>query len=260
MAEVRLSHLLTASVLAAIVAFLILSCGIGYIAVGPFSKETTDHYLASFTGFPPAKTPAEAMDKFRDAIQARKYKIAARYVTKPYKELLERANTGTTEMATVLDRIHGYAKDNGYVTDKLTVAMYQMDPFPRNFASGKPPEVKGDKAFGRYQWEELPLKNKSVFLDAEWKSMDAKMFHPIYAPAEIFSGAIELVKEGEEWKLNIPTNQVWETNVGYYNDNYKRYYNGLTSFKGDMLNNRFPAAKDFEEEVLKSIKNAKSAS
>ena len=36
-----------------------------------------------------------------------------------------------------------------------------------------------------------------------------------------------------------------EPNLGnecrYFYDNYKRYYNGLTSFKGDMLNNRFPA-------------------
>jgi hypothetical protein len=257
-AEVRITHFLTATVLAGIVAFLVCSCGLGMIAVGPFKKETTDYYLSSVMGFPPAKTPAEAMDKFREAIQARKYTTAARYVTKPYKELLERANPGATEMGAVIDKIYGYAKDNGYVTDKLAFAMYRLDPFPRNFKSGKPPEVKGDKAYGQYQWEDPPdLKNKNVVFDQEWKSMDPAMFRNIYAPSAVFGFPIELVKEGEEWKLNIPTNPEWETSVGYFNDNYKRYYNGLTAFKGDMLNNRYPAAKDFEEEVLKAIRNAK---
>ena len=164
MAEVRVSHLLTVTVLAAIVGFFVASCGLGVIAVGPFKKQTTDDFLASAMGFPPAKTPAEALDKFREAIQARKYTTAARYVTKPYKELLERANPGATEMGSVLDKIYGYAKDNGYVTDKLTFAMYQIDPFPRNFKSGKPPEVKGDKAYGQYQWEDV-VKDRASFRD-----------------------------------------------------------------------------------------------
>jgi hypothetical protein len=257
MAEVRVTHLFSALVIVGIVAFLVVTCGIGMFAVGPFNKETTDYYVSSMMGFPPAKTPAEAMDKFRDAIQARKYTTAARYCTKPYKELLERAEPGATQIGSVLDKIYGYAKDNGYVTDKLTFAVYQLDPFPRNFTSGKAPEVKGDKAYGRYQWEPV-VKNTAVYTDPEWKSMDAKMWN-VYAPLLVFNNPIELVKEGEEWKLNIPTNPLWETNVGYFNDNYKRYYNGLNSFRGDMLNNRYPAAKDFEEEVLKSIKNAKQA-
>ena len=146
---------------------------------------------------------------------------------------------------------------NGLVTDKLTFAMYQMDPFPKNFGSDKPPEIKGDKAYGRYKWEPLPLKNMKIAFDPEWQQMDPAMFLHVLAPEAIFGGTLELVKEGDEWKLNIPTNLLWETNVGYFNDNYKRYYDGLNAFKGDMLNHRTRSAQEFETEVLKALKNAK---
>lgn len=257
MAELRVSHLMISLVLVGIVVFLVLTCGVGYFAVGPFNKDTTNQSIAWAMGYSAAKTPAETMDKFRDAIQSRKYTIAARYCTKPYKELLERADPGARDMGNVLDKIHGYAKDNGLVTDKLTFAMHQLDPFPRNFSSDVPPEIKGDKAYGRYKWTPLPVKNQAIAFDPEWKNMDPAMFQSILAPAIIFGGLLELVKEGEEWKLNIPTNLAWETNVGYFNDNYKRYYNALDAFKGEMLNNRTRSAQEFETDILKAIKNAK---
>src|SRR4029077_20444595 len=57
--------------------------------IGEAVEETVD----TAAGFTPAKTPTEAMDKFREAIQARNYKAAKKYVTKDYADMLERSHT-----------------------------------------------------------------------------------------------------------------------------------------------------------------------
>lgn len=272
MAEVRVSHLIIVVIILAVIGTPILIC-LGAFSIGSFdlfgwktpelSKKTlgesADDALALAAGFKPAKTPAEAMDKFREAIQNRQYKFAARYATKKYSELLERGHAPAAELGEVMDKIRAYGDDKGLMTDKLTFAFTMLDPFPKHFKVGAAPVMKGDdKAYGSFAWDKLQFKNPAVAKDSEWASHDPKMWN-IFAPSLIFSGGtpIELVKEKEEWKLNIPVNQLWETNVSNFIENEKRYHTGLDSFKGDMLNNRFDSAAKFEGEILQKLRNAK---
>ncbi len=57
--------------------------------------------------------------------------------------------------------------------------------------------------------------------------------------------------------MDIPVNDGWEKAVVYFIDHEKAYHTGLTSFAGDMLNNRFPDKAAFEAEVLSTVRKAK---
>jgi len=248
--EVRVRSLLIVLILAGgvVVAFVFFGGAIAYWAYEGW---------AAARGYTAAKTPQEAMDKFRDAIQKRDYKDAARYTTKSYGELLKRAHPAASELGAEMDRIRNFAKDKGFVTDKLVVAFHKLDPFPKNFKSAEAPKEKDGKAYGRYVWEDLPLKNQSALLDNEVKNLDPAMFNNILARNTVFVLPIELVKEGDEWKLNVPVTPDWETAVSVFLDRNKSYHTALHGFAIYMTNERYDTGGAFEREVLSKLAGAK---
>lgn len=222
-------------------------------------EKAVDKAVDLGTGYTPAKNPTEAMDKFREAIHARKYRSAGNYTTKEYKEMLERADTAASAIGTKLDKIREFGKNQGILTDKCAIVLNRLDAFPKNFDSDKPPEMKGDKAYGNYKW--LPVATKAVppnQIFEEIKQFDADMYQTVLAPPDIFmKKPIELVKEGEEWKLNIPTNPQWETAVAYYIDHYKTLDTGLDGFIIDQTREKWDNPAAFEGGVFAKLRAAK---
>jgi hypothetical protein len=264
MPEVRVSHLFIVLVLAGALGFAALTF-FGVVAgVGWFNtknlKGVVDKSLAAGRGYPPAKTPTEAMQKFREAIQDRDYANAARYTTKGYKELLERAHPTASKLAATIDKIRTYGDNKGFTTDKTRYAFQTLDPFPKNFRIGVDPVLKGnDRAYGSFAWDAIEYKNLNVVSDTEWKNMDPRMFQNVLGgPIHHFqAGApIELVKEEEHWKLNIPTNPKWEDDVTYFIERSKTYQANLDVFEGWMLNERF-TSESYEAEILKQLRASK---
>lgn len=271
MAELRVSHILIGLVILALIAAPILVIG-GFLVIPSFDlfgwktpeltkkgfTQTVDEGVGVASGYTPAKTPTEAMDKFRSAIQKRDYKYAKVYVTKDYAAMLERAHTAAYDIGTKLDRIREFGKTNGILTDKAAILLNRLDTFPKNFVSDKPPETKGDKAYGKYKWE--PVVTKPVPADQlvnELKSLDADMYQFVLAPPLIFHGMIELVKEGEDWKLNIPTNPQWEQVVAYYIDHYKTHDTGLEAMVESMTRNAYENPASFEAAIFEKLRAAK---
>ncbi len=132
MAEIRVSHVVVVLVLVAgigscvlvfIGALTIPALDIFGIKTPEISKKDlnklVDEGTQTAAGYRPAKTPTEAMDKFREAIQARKYKFAASYCTKPYAEQLLRADEGASLLGEEIDRIERYAENKQITSDKL---------------------------------------------------------------------------------------------------------------------------------------------
>ncbi len=271
MAEMRASHLLIGCFVLVLIGapiaicacyFVIPSFEIGGFKFGGLNKKdvigAVDKAVDVATGYTPAKNPTEAMDKFREAIQARKYRSAGNYCTPEYKAMLERAHTAASEVGGKIDRIREFGKNNGIMTDKLAIILTRLDAFPKNFGSDKPPELKGDKAYGKYKWEKVSEKPVDVkTLAEEIKVLDADMYQTVLAPPLIFQGTLELVKEGEEWKLNIKTNEQWEKAVAYYIDHYKTHDTGLDGFITSMTRDRYDSPAALEGEVLSRLRNAK---
>jgi hypothetical protein len=269
MAEIKVSHLLVGLVLlAGIGGSVLVFVGILTVpALDIFGFKTpeinqkglekiVEKGTQTATGFTPAKTPTEAMDKFRDAIQARKYKSAAIYCTKPYAEQLERAADGATQLGEEIDRIEKYADNKGIKSEKLTYFLHQLDPFPKNFKAGPTPvddPKDKSKAYGTYVFEKFAIKVRPI----EMKEMDASMFMTTLRPPEVFGNMIELVKQGEAWKLNIPTNALFETRVGHFNQEWKTYHTGLRSLAEDLARETYTTKAGLEADVLAKLRAAK---
>jgi hypothetical protein len=259
MAEMKVTHVLIVLVLVGAVAAVVLAFS-GYIAIGFLNKKDltklVDQGANVATGYTPAKTPTEAMDKFRDAILARKYKTAATYCTKGYAEQLERVHEGAALLGEEIDRIERYADNKGIKTEKLGFFLHQLDPFPKNFKTGPAPvEDAKDKtkAYGTYILEPVLLKAPPT----ELKDMDASMFFTTLRPPEVFGAKIELVKDGDDWKLNIPTNALFETRIGEFKNKWKTYHTGLHSLADDLNRERYDTKAGLEADVLGKLRAAK---
>ena len=77
----------------------------------------------------------------------------------------------------------------------------------------------------------------------------------MYKP--IFKGQIEIIKEGDTWKLKVPTNPKWEETVTYFNSRWKTHHTGLLAFAEGMTRERYPNPGAFESEVFSRLRAAK---
>ncbi len=255
----RVSSVIIVLVLVGAVGFLVLTFG-GWMAVGWFRKETFDKGLAVAQGYTKATTPAEAMDLFRSAIQARNYESASYYCTKDYSEYLKRTHTAAKDLGRELDRIRTFGKEKAILTDKVQIVLHRLDPFPLNFKVGPVPkeDAKG-KTVGSFEWQALVLKNpgmvNQIQLQSDVKDFDWTMFENVLGPPMMF-GKVELVKEDDSWKLHIPTNQVWDRGINNFLAKSKTYHTGLGQFAGNMSAERYADPPMFEAEIFSKLRSA----
>jgi len=255
--ELRLLHVMVVAIILIIVAVpILIFAGI----IGGFwflTKENMERGIASTKGYTAAKSPTEAMDKFREAIHARDYKSASYFTTKSYAELLTKSHANAKELGGYVDKIHNWGENKGLLTDKLKVTLYSIDPFPKNFKSGEAPKQDGDKkAVGAYKWEK-PFEWKGTPINfQDFKDLDQKMYTNILR-VNAFQPVIKLVKDGEEWKLDIITTPQWEAEVSHFNDRARTYITGLEALWNDLNRERISTTSGLENEVMAALRAAK---
>lgn len=254
--EVRVIHVLILAVVVGGVG-LVVAAFAGVVAIGWLNQKNlnkiVDDTANTATGFTPAKTPTEAMDKFHDAIQKRKYKAAAIYVTKPYADQLNRASDDAAELGAEIDRILRYADNKKIKTDKLEFLLLSLDPFPKNFSVGAAPVEKNGKAYGAYKFDFVALKAPPT----ELKEMDFAMFVTPLRPPTMLVSNFELVKEQDTWKINVPITPDFEQRVSYCKDKWKTYHTGLHSLADDLSRERYDTKAGLEGDVFAKLRAAK---
>jgi hypothetical protein len=242
------------STLAIIVILLIGAVGGGvYFFGGP------DGFLAWKDGFTPATTPEQAMEKFRDAIQQRKYRWAAKYCTKDYAELLVKSDAAAVRMGDLIDKIRDYMLAQKLQTDQSTLLLYYLDPFPRTFkVKGSVKTVNDKEAIGVFEWEPLQLSGaNATFSPATESIIEVKMFQNNLTPRQIFvASGVKVVKEGEHRKLSIDTSDRLRDSERYFLDRSPAYESELKTFRTYMMNGRYDSGKAFEGELVDALKKA----
>ena len=215
------------------------------------------------TGFGPAETVADAQDKFLKCIKKRDLKTAALFCTGDYANHLKRAAPAEKELGPVIDGISEYMKNKGLDTDKSIILLSQLDPFPTNVKTrGAPKERDASTAIVFFDAESI-LKDFSPaqIVDAEREAamtMDANMFRKVAMPVNIFAKlGCEAVKEADGWKLKFPLPDAQVQLLDHYLNNYKAYLTGLTVFRRDVTNDRFPGKSEFERELVSALQKAK---
>lgn len=210
-------------------------------------------------GYSAAKTPAEAMDMFRKAIQNRQYKTAAKFCVGDYAEQLTKAHDAAAAMGEVIDNVQHYMRESGYSGPKIKSLLALLDPFPTNFSvAGAPVEKKG-KMLGAYKLD--PIADVGANVLSELQRMDVDMFRNCLAPLPTLLTGFEIVKEGEgdavQWKLRFPIPPIQVQAISYYMDHYRSYDTGLTKFRREATNQRYGSKSEFERELIKVLEEAK---
>jgi hypothetical protein len=238
--------------------------GIGFVLI--FKRDwlfkTVEEGSRLAKGYKAAQTPAEAMDYFLKAVKKRDYKTAATYCTKgDYAEQLNKANDAAESVGTLIDQVVAYMKNKGLKTDKSTVLLYKLDLFPSNFeVKDSPKKIDDAKYVGLYELKDLGITPPNL---NEMKSMDVKMLTNALG-ASLFTtpvAKVEIVQEGKDddksWKLNIPVLPGQVQLISHYVDHAPTYVTGLKGFLKEVNNDRFTSPRDFENEVVKVLQNAK---
>lgn len=255
--EFRVSHLIIVVILLVIVLVPILI----FFRVIPgfwiFTRESMDKGLAGAQGYTAASTPGEAMDKFREAIHARKYDIAAYYTTKAYGDNLKKTHEKANKLGGLIDKIRNWADNKSLMTDKLKVTLFALDPFPTNFKAGDAPKMDGEKkAYAAYKVE-TPYTLRSPFnFNEELKNLDHLMFKNVLSFTAA-SGKLTLVKEGDEWKRDIPVTPAWEAVVNHFNERAGAYNTALDVLWSNLNNERLDTGAALENDVITKLRTIK---
>jgi hypothetical protein len=242
-----------------LVILVLLLAGAGYVFL--IRPPWVQDLWRRGTGYAPASTPTEAVDRFIKAVKARDLATAATYCNSEYAELLKRGAEANAEMGKVIDGITEYMTNKGLATDKCVIFLSYLDAFPTNIKMTAAPKGDGDTATAVCQLEVAGLKGDIKDLQGffgDLQSVDGRMFNRVLmSPALINPRGFELAKEGDVWKLKVPVPDAQVQAADYYISNYKAYHTGLTVFRRDVTNERYASKAEFEQELLKVLQEAK---
>jgi hypothetical protein len=209
-------------------------------------------------GFAPAQTPNEAMEKFREAIQQRRYSWAASYCMPEYAECLIKCEGPAAQLGAVIDSIRTYMDNKQLGTDQSKALLLALDPFPGAFKINGAVKTINDKdAVGQFVWDPLPY-NSSYSLDTLRGQVDEKMFRTNLVATGLFSpGGVHVVKDGDAWKLHVVPTPANLDDQRYFLDHWQANESELRAFRTYMTNGRYDSAKSFESEMLDSLRKAR---
>ena len=244
-----------------LVAFAVVALAAGYFIF--LTPDWAVDLYHQATGFGAATTPAEAVDKFLKCTQKRDYKTAARFCTGDYADLLKKSHPLANELGVILDGINDYMKGKGLATDKCVIYMHQIDPFPKNIKVSGSPKARDDSAaVAAFEMDALPLSGTKVYnlweLERELSGMDPGILNMVLVPFNLRQGkTVDVVKDGEGWKLKFIVTPQHVKAVDYYLLNVKAYSTGLAVFRREVTNDRYASKQDFERELISVFAKAK---
>jgi hypothetical protein len=117
--------------------FVIVAGVIGAAGLFTFAPNTRPDFVKGWfrkaSGFTPAKTPNECLDKFKAAIEKRDYETAALYTTGEYTEFLIKTAKGAQTLGKSIDSLVYNLDKYGVRSDKAKLVLHRLEPFPRSY-------------------------------------------------------------------------------------------------------------------------------
>jgi hypothetical protein len=197
----------------------------GYLML--FQREAVLGLVGISTGYGPAKTPDEAIEKFKKAIKARNYTQAAKYVGGPYGEQLQTRADAATELGKAIDGLGAAANKRGItLTNNVKVLLVSVEPFPTSF-------------------------DVSALKKSEEQATST------FSQPGFWTLHVELKPEGQgeerSWKIFIPSSHGWVTRqkVSYVLDKHKDFARALEKVT-DRIKDKSISTKDELESELKA--------
>lgn len=198
---------------------------IGYLML--FQRAALFGLVGIATGYGPASTPDEALDKFKKAVKARNYTAASEYLGGPYGEQMQRGADAAKELGKAIDGLGAAADKRGIkLTDKVKAWLIAVEPFPTGF------DVTNVQMQGEDQ-ASATLTIKTV------RSV------PVELKAERKDGV-------PSWKIHIPANtRIVQYQVNYLLEKHKDFARALEKVT-DQIKSKEITTKDELEKSLES--------
>lgn len=215
-------------------------------------------FLAS-QGFSPAKTPSDALEKFREAIRKRNFTAAATFCTGEYGDELKRAAKKARALGVAVDELIHNVEDVANINSPQgKIILRHLEPFPRDFKILNVKETKeGDeKTYGQIVLGDGQPINATLtdVARANEYQMDKRIIWSLVP--NFWDGTVELRKEKDGWKILIPTTPFLREKILYLRDNGGNYVRAMDNLKY-AVKHEAATKVDFEQQLRKQLDEAK---
>jgi hypothetical protein len=252
---------------------IVLGAGFLWMEKGALKALWGKIFREQVKGYTPAKTPNEALDKFREACKDRDYNVAASYCTGPYLEQISKAADPASELGKQVDALSGLIDDRGINSKDSKDCLRVLDPFPSSFDVLEVKE-EGDTATATIKEQEVPhdgwdvaviLKLRSKAWCKEGSSEDifralSRNILPGTAPARTPPTKIKLKAEGEgdqkHWKIEFPVTPQLRKSVGRLCDRHRNYVQGIEKVRMMLRSKEIITEDDLEAKLKNTIAGA----
>jgi len=162
-------------------------------------------------GYGLAKTPDEALERFKKALEDRNYKMAARFVDGDYAVQLRQHAKVAGRLGNAIDNFRSTAKDRSLAGDKVELALAALEPFPKTIKTiNVVKSESGDKA-------------TAVITSESSSRLGFKT-----------GRAVSLKKTEDVWRIEIPLTPVDRALFDELDKNGQDYVNALDVVKNQM--------------------------
>lgn len=189
---------------------------------------------------PPAKTPTEAVEKFREAMKKRDYKTAARYCTKNFAEQLTRSAEAGEKLGTSIDDLCHRMKQDGVMTSEMEYVLYANDPFPAERISITVGNEQGNEAVAHFKLDPPRVEQTTQTWPID------KNFVQAYFNGQ--PSQIRVIKDDKGWKLDFQVTPHVQTCVTRLQDKHMDYVNAF-----GVLSTEIKRDKTTKENVKKRM-------
>jgi hypothetical protein len=218
-----------------------------------------EKWFRTASGFTPATSGEDALDKFKRALEKRDYKTAAIYCSGDYKEFLEKASDDAKGIGDAVDALLSVMKAHGVKSDEADVGLFLLDPFPAGFKVVK----SQDGTTAVLDWSE-ELRKHLVDVQGGFKTWNINnrawsSLLPVSLGVAT-SLPVELKKVGESWTVVMPVergDRHLRDQVEFLRKNATNIRNALESLKTDVKNDAATREKQsFESALRTKLENA----
>jgi hypothetical protein len=159
-------------------------------------------------GWGPAKTPDEALEKYKKAMDARNYTAASRYLDGDYQIQFRKIIKPAQRLAEATDNFRHAGNDRGYIDDpKVDAILISLEPFPKTINYKVKESASGDTAVAELTMEKnskqaapmhatVPMKKKDDAWRIEFPLTDSDRAHfeMLEKYGQQYTNALDVVK------------------------------------------------------------------
>jgi hypothetical protein len=245
-------------------------------------------WIDQASGFTPAKTPNEALEKFRECMRSRNFKTAIKYLDGDYREQFNKAAEPATKLCVEIDALQQAVQTVGLNAPDGKFILEQMQPFPKDFEFSTPERpLKDDqyRVLSKLMPNDFPsdqiktLGDKVAVSRITIKLTGSKADNPnkmntgqvdrrillslvpgTMTDKIVWDGIVALKESGNDkekgWKIYIPLFPDVPQKVDYLAQNYGNYTQALKNVKQGVKNDA-STKSGFESDLSKELVAAK---